>query len=165
MNVYSPLLYDFCRARGLQSSDAADVTQEVLVRVAKAVRSFEYDPSKGLFRDWLARIVINEIRRFGKKRSDSMEAAESLGQEDAGQLESVWNERFHQHIFSEALIRCQPHFSEETWKMFQRSWIDKLEPEQVARELQISVDQIYVARSRVLKRLRSEVAVLADDIL
>ncbi len=94
-----------------------------------------------------------------------METAESLGQEDAGQLESVWNERFINIFFSEALIRCQPHFSEETWKMFQKSWIDKLEPEQVARELQISVDQIYVARSRVLKRLRSEVALLADDIL
>ena len=164
MDVYSPLLYDFCRARGLQSSDAADVAQEVLLRVAKAVRSFEYDPSKGLFRDWLAKIVINEIRRFGKKRTDFVEATNDLDQ-DFGNLESMWNEQFQQHIFSKALARCQPHFAPETWKMFERSWIDKLEPELVAKELQISVEQIYVARSRVLKRLRYEVAILADDLL
>jgi DNA-binding CsgD family transcriptional regulator len=49
--------------------------------------------------------------------------------------------------------------------MFERSWIDKLDAKQVADELSISVDQVYVARSRVLKRLKYEVALLADDVV
>jgi hypothetical protein len=81
----------------------------------------------------------------------------------SGSLESSWNERFQQYIFSKALERSQPHFEAETWRMFERSWIDKLPVEQVAAELETSVERIYVARNRVLKRLRFEVAMLADD--
>lgn len=164
LEVYSPLLYDFCRSRGLQASDAADVTQEVLLRVAAAIRSFEYDRAKGLFRDWLARIVLNEIRRFMKKRTAST-TVQGLLDQNVVQFESSWNEQFHQHVFAKALERCRPHFAEETWKMFVRSWVDKVDSEKVAIELNISVEQVYVARSRVLKRLRNEVAQLADDVL
>lgn len=164
IDVYSSLIYDFCRSRSLQSSDAADVTQEVLLRVAKAIRSFEYDRSKGLFRDWLAKIAINEVRRFVTRRSNVNTPPVDLDQR-SGSLESSWNERFQQHIFSKALERSQLHFAAETWRMFERSWIDKLPVEQVAAELETSIDRIYVARNRVLKRLRYEVAMLADDNL
>ncbi len=94
VDVYSPLIYNYCRWRELQSSDAADVTQEVLLRVAKAIRSFEYDRTKGLFRDWLARIVLNEIRRLTKKHIDVATAPNDLDQ-DTGLLESAWNEQFN----------------------------------------------------------------------
>jgi RNA polymerase sigma factor (sigma-70 family) len=164
MEVYSPLIYEYCRSRGLQSSDAADVTQEALLRVTRAIRTFEYDKSKGLFRDWLARIVINEIRRFASKLSEVAPLSPEWDNETA-KIESDWNEQYQQHIFSKALERSRPHFSDETWKMFERSWIDKLDAKEVADELSISVDQVYVARSRVLKRLKYEVALLADDVV
>jgi RNA polymerase sigma-70 factor, ECF subfamily len=164
IDVYSSLIYDFCRSRSLQSSDAADVTQEILLRVAKAIRNFEYDRSKGLFRDWLARIATNEIRRFMTRKSSVNTSSINLDQ-GSGSLESSWNERFHQYIFSKALERSQSHFTAETWKMFERSWIDKLPVEQVATELGTTIERVYVARNRVLKRLRYEVAILADDNL
>lgn len=164
VDVYSPLIYDYGRSCGLQSSDAADVSQEVLLRVAKAIRAFEYDREKGLFRDWLARIVLNEVRRFIKKQANLPLPAEELDR-SPGTLESAWNEHFQQYLFAKALERCQCHFTRETWAIFQRSWIEKNPPDQVADSLGVSVEQIYVARSRVLKRLRHEVAILADDIL
>ncbi len=164
MEVYSPLIYGFCRMRELQSSDAADVTQEVLMRVAKAIRSFEYNRENGLFRDWLARIVLNETRRHRQKKWDIATPTADLDH-DSGPTESGWNEQFQQHIFSQALERTQPHFAEETWKMFELSWLQKVPAEQVAAQLSIGVERIYVARSRVLKRLRYEVAILADDII
>ena len=164
VDVYSPLIYDFCRAHQLQASDAADVTQEVLVRVARAIRTFEYDRAIGLFRDWLARIVLNEIRRLTKKQTRLEVACDDLDQ-DAGVLESKWNEQFQSYIFAKALERTKPHFSPETWCIFDMSWLRKLPTEVVASELNVSVNHIYVARSRVLKRLRYEVAILADDLL
>lgn len=164
VDVYSPLIYNYCRSHELQASDAADVTQEVLLRVAKAIRNFEYDRSKGLFRDWLARIVLNEIRRYAKKRIDVATHPGDLDQ-DSGPLESLWNEQFQQIIFAKALERSKLHFSEETWTMFEMSWIQKIPAEHLAEQLGIGVDRIYVARSRVLKRLRFEVAQLADDTL
>lgn len=162
VDVYSPLIYNYCRWRELQSSDAADVTQEVLLRVAKAIRSFEYDRSKGLFRDWLARIVLNEIRRLAKKHVDVATAPNDLDQ-DTGLLESAWNEQFQQTVFAMALQRSREHFTEDTWTMFEKTWIDKIPVEQLAEELGTGIERIYVARSRVLKRLRYEVALLADD--
>jgi RNA polymerase sigma-70 factor, ECF subfamily len=162
VQVYSPLIYDFCRTRELQASDAADVTQEVLLRVSKAIRQFEYDRSKGFFRDWLARIVLNEIRRLAKKQAHIVTAPKELD-EDSKALASSWNEQFQQYIFSKALERSKLHFNEETWKMFELSWLDKLPAEQVAEKTGVGVERIYVARSRVLKRLRYEVAILVDD--
>lgn len=163
VDVYSPLIYNYCRWRELQSSDAADVTQEVLMRVSKAIRSFEYDRTKGLFRDWLARIVLNEIRRLAKKKTDVTAAPGDLDR-DEGSADTAWNEQFQQIVFAKALERSKPHFSEETWTMFEKSWIDRIAAEQLAEQLGTSIDRIYVARSRVLKRLRYEVALLADDL-
>lgn len=164
VSVYSPLIYDFCRTRELQASDAADVTQEVLFRVSKAIRQFEYDRSKGHFRDWLARIVLNEIRRLTKKQVHIVTAPEELD-DDSGTLESSWNEQFQHYIFSKALERSKSHFNEETWTMFKLSWLEKVPVDQVSQELGVALDRIYVARSRVLKRLRLEVAILSDDVI
>jgi RNA polymerase sigma factor (sigma-70 family) len=162
VDVYSPLIYGFCRAREVQSSDAADITQEVLLRVSKAMRTFEYDRAKGLFRDWLAKVVLNEIRRYSNKTRPTATDPNELDQ-DAGVIESEWNEHFHQHIFAKALERCKLHFTNETWSLFESTWIHKRPAEDVATERGIGIDRIYVARSRVLKRLRYEVGVLADD--
>jgi RNA polymerase sigma-70 factor, ECF subfamily len=163
VDVYSPLIYNFCRSKDMQSSDAADITQEVLLRISKAIQRFEYDHAKGLFRDWLARIVLNEIRRLMKRSTPLVVSTEELDQED-GKFANSWNEQFQQHIFATALERSKVHFNEETWKMFEMSWLQKMEVEQVSQVLGVSIDRIYVARSRVLKRLRYEVATLADDI-
>lgn len=164
VDVYSPLIYDFCRSRQLQSSDAADVTQEVLLRLSKAIRNFEYNRDKGLFRDWLARIVLNEIRRLTSKASHLAIALDELDK-DSGNLTSSWNEQFQQHIFTKALERTRVNFNEETWRMFEMSWLQKIASEQVAESMGVGIERIYVARSRVLKRLRYEVSILADDIV
>jgi RNA polymerase sigma-70 factor (ECF subfamily) len=120
VDVYSPLLYGFCRNRNLQSSDAADITQEVLLRIAKAIRSFEYDREKGLFRDWLARIVLNEIRRHGKSKSPVVTPIEGLD-DDLGTIESEWNDQFQQHIFAKAMERTKTRFNDETWALFEKT--------------------------------------------
>lgn len=163
MDVYSPLIYGFCRSRKLQSSDAADVAQEVLMRVARAIRVFEYDRRKGLFRDWLARIVLNEIRRHMTKRADKSLPSDEFDR-DEGEFESEWNEQFQQHLFATALERCKPQFNQQTWAIFEMSWLHNLPNEQVAESLGVRVEAIYLARSRVLKRLRFEVSNLADEV-
>ncbi|MFK7737006.1 MAG: RNA polymerase sigma factor [Pirellulaceae bacterium] len=158
--VYSPLVYNFCRLKNLQPTDAADVTQEVLLRISKSITTFEYDRSQGLFRDWVARIVSNEVKRhFSKKQLKNL--SENWDSEETGDL---WTEHFHQHIFSTAMSRCKPSFSEETWQLFDLSWLQKMPAKEVAERMKVDIAKVYVARSRVLKQLRFEVTVLADDI-
>ncbi len=158
--VYSPLVYNFCRLRGLQAQDAADVTQEVLLRVARAIRNFEYDPVQGLFRDWLARIVNNEVLRHFSAASKTTALPPDFDVE--GQVE-LWNEHFQQQILAAALVRCQKRFTAETWTLFDRSWLQKLAADEVAKQSAVSIEKVYIARSRVLKQLRHEVAILAED--
>ena len=150
--------------RGMQASDAADVTQESLLRVARVIRGFEYDPSKGLFRDWLARIVVNEIRRNASRAARAPQLTADLNQ-DPGIVDGQWQEYFQQHIFEIALQRAKPHFEDLAWTLFQRSWLEKVKPEIVANECGVKIEQVYVARSRVLKRLRYELGILCDDMV
>lgn len=163
VDVYSPLIYGFCRMKGLQANDAADVSQEALIRIAKAVRTFDYDRSKGLFRDWVAMIVHNEIRRH--LRRDNRMPESTLEQDiPTNGISPEWDEHFQRHIFETALLRCQQHFEKSTWELFEHSWLKKETVEHVAKKFQVGAEKIYVARSRVLKRLKHEVAVLSDDI-
>lgn len=161
-DVYSPLLYDYCRKRGLQSSDAADVVQEVLLRVAKGILKFEYDPMRGRFRDWLYRIVYHEICRMAerKKQSNIVVANET---EVAGKVDREWDEHFHNHILRTALDRVKPRFEPSTWEAFSLVWLHNQSPGAVARDLNRPLDFIYLSKSRVLKRLRLEVEQLADE--
>src|SRR3954466_1296013 len=66
--VYAPLIHGFARKHGLQDHDAADLTQEVLARVARAVRGLAYDPRRGSFRGWLFTIVHRKLIDFAAGR-------------------------------------------------------------------------------------------------
>ena len=49
VTIYAPLVHRFGRRHGLQDADAADLTQDVLGEVCRAIRSFEYQPARDVF--------------------------------------------------------------------------------------------------------------------
>src|SRR5262245_45242449 len=64
VTVYTPLIFGFCRGRGLSEADAGDVTQDVLKAVASAIPRFEYDPERSSFRNWLFTVVRSKLNNF-----------------------------------------------------------------------------------------------------
>jgi RNA polymerase sigma-70 factor (ECF subfamily) len=66
-------------------------------------------------------------------------------------------------VLEVALNRAQPSFEETTWNLFKGSWLDGRPAPELAEEFHVPVEWVYVAKSRVLKRLREEVAILAED--
>jgi RNA polymerase sigma-70 factor (ECF subfamily) len=165
VEVYGRLVYRHCCSRGLHHEDAENVTQEVFARVSQAVRRFEYQPELGRFRDWLGTLTRNEISRFLKKE---VRAAQGLDEEAADSIESrgedtAWTEEFNAHLLTSALARSRPHFEGQTWRAFELVWLEKRSAAQVADELQVPIDRVYVAKSRVLERLQQEVQQLAED--
>lgn len=168
VQVYLPLVLSYCRRRGLQDADAADVSQDVLAELARAIRTFEYDPRRGRFRDWMGTITRRKIARFHHQRSRGAAAPAAtlvdLENTVAAEPDPEWTEEFHARILQVSLERIRPHFEERTWQAFEKVWLDNCPALETARALDLPIDMVYVAKSRVLKRLREEVLLLAEDI-
>jgi RNA polymerase sigma-70 factor (ECF subfamily) len=170
VDVYGPLIYRHARGRGLQDADAAEVAQEVLFQVSRSIQKFEYRPGQARFRDWLGTVTENKIRSWWKRQAAAVQATGVAGAEDAlanavsGQPDTQWEEAFHQHVLQTALARTRPHFEEPTWRAFELVWREQRSEAEVARELGQRLNWVYLAKSRVLKRLRAEVEELAEEL-
>ncbi len=165
VEVYGPLIISYCQRKNLQDSDAADVSQEVLKSLCKTLRGFEYQPERGRFRDWLGKVTHREILHFWKRQRRHV-SAENTG-EDAGlsvEDSRSWDHHFHCELLQTAVQRIRHEFEEETWSIFVKLWFEDKSPSEVAAIFGTSVGGAYVAKSRVLKRLRAEVLMLSDDL-
>lgn len=168
VETYTPLVYAYCRRRGLQPSDVADVAQEVMVQVSRSIREFSYQPERGRFRDWLGTVTRTKLLRFLQRdhragKGVGLAAEELMRHLAAPESDTLWNEGFQARVLEVALSRARPDFEEATWAAFHRTWIDGHPAARVADELGLPVGSVYVSKSRVLKRLREEVATLAED--
>jgi RNA polymerase sigma factor (sigma-70 family) len=168
VETYTPLVYAYCRRRGLQASDVADVTQEVMAQVLRSIPDFMYQPERGRFRDWLGTITRTKLLRFLARNARAGKGGEAGAEEatslvEAPESDTLWTEGFHARVLEVAMNRARPDFKEATWTLFERAWLMGQTAPDVARELGVPIESVYIAKSRVLKRLRSEVVMLAED--
>jgi RNA polymerase sigma-70 factor (ECF subfamily) len=163
LDVYGPLVYAFARKQGLQDADASDLSQEVLSAVAGAVGRLEYDPCRGAFRNWLFTIVRRKLSAWraaqarhprGSGDTDTHRLLEQCPASEAG-TEAAWEEEWQQRLFGWACEQVQRHVTEATWQAFWRTAVEGRPGQQVADELGLSVAAVYLARSRVLARLKA----------
>ncbi|MFM9959748.1 MAG: RNA polymerase sigma factor [Planctomycetaceae bacterium] len=172
VNRYLPRLFAWCRQRGLQESDAADVSQEVLGKFVGAIRSFDYDPSRGSFRGWLKTVTNNAIRDFVASRSrpgrgsgDSqigLALATVIDPSAISELTATLDAAAELELLREAEARVQLRVQPHTWEAYRRTVLNSEPATEVARQMNLRVAEIYVAKSRVLKCLREEVARLSE---
>lgn len=176
VQLYSPMVRDYCLQRRLQASDVDDIVQEVMVSISGAIQRFEYDPSKGKFRSWLGTIVANRISSHQSKKSNrqyqSLDALNSF-ESDARQIphpevcadpDSAWVEIFSSRILSAACEQVRPQVSDLQWACFEGTWIRNEAAAAVAQSLKIPTHQVYLNKSRVLKRLEVVVRLLAEEV-
>jgi RNA polymerase sigma-70 factor (ECF subfamily) len=165
VGLYAPLVYQYARRRALQDADAADLTQEVMGEVANDIRSFQYQPERGRFRHWLFTIARRRLTRFQMRRARHPVAGLEPGRPEpagADEPDAEWNEAFNARVLYMALPRIQSHFEMSSWRVFERVWIERRPAAQVADELSISIEAVYKAKSRILRRLEQEVIEIAE---
>jgi RNA polymerase sigma-70 factor (ECF subfamily) len=159
VEVYAPLVYKFARRRGLQDADAADLTQDVLQAVAGASKRLVYDPERGTFRAWLYTVARNKLRNALLARQRRHEEGDPALLDETPAREEVeqWEREYEQRLFDWAAEQVRGHFQETTWRAFWMSAVEARAAADVATELGLSVGAVYIAKSRVLARLREEI--------
>ncbi|MCA9166655.1 MAG: sigma-70 family RNA polymerase sigma factor [Planctomycetales bacterium] len=162
VQLYTPLLFYWTLSSGLARHDAEDLVQDVFEVLLRKLPEFQYDASKG-FRNWLRTITMNKWRDSQRRAAKRIQAKsiDDMGECD-WELPELTEQEYRQGLTDRALQLVAPEFTSTTWTAFRKTAIEGLDPAEVATELGISRNAVYVARSRVLGRLRKELAGLLD---
>jgi RNA polymerase sigma-70 factor (ECF subfamily) len=163
VTLYTPLLHAWMASAGLQPADRDDLTQRVLEVLLRRLPEFRHSGRTGAFRAWLRGITTNLLREFWRDRPTT--ATESVLEQlsdPGGRLSVLWDEQHDRHVLRALLEQVRAEFSEATWTAFRRVAVDGVPPRQAAEELGLSVNSVFVAKARVLARLRQRAEGLID---
>jgi RNA polymerase sigma-70 factor (ECF subfamily) len=170
VDLYSPLIRGWLHRHGLPPQEADDIVQEVLAVVVRRLPEFRRQPRAGAFRRWLRSISVNCLRDFWRRRRGRPVAAggsafvqllDELADPASG-LSREWDREHDRHVTQRLLELIRPHFEDTTWAAFRRVALEGASPDAVAAELGLTVNAVFIAKSRVLSRLRQEGAGLID---
>src|SRR5262245_19669372 len=170
---YGKLIYRFAMQAGLRDAESQDVVQETLLAVAKQMPGFRYDPVKGSFRRWL----FNQTRwriadAFRKRqRAELVQAAsddsstgtaemERIPDASAEPLEAAWDSEWRENQLARSLERVKPNVSERQYQMFHLFAIQGWSMAEIVRTLKVNRAQVYMAKMRVSKLVKAELAAL-----
>lgn len=172
VTLYYPLVCRWCACRGLQPNDCVDVAQEVFIAVAKHIPRFRRETQRDSFCAWLRKISqskLNDYWRRQEKQANSIGGSEArrwlseipgTASVAADAPLSVDEEAI---VVRAALDVLNAEFEPRTWKAFWRVVVDGQPAARVAEELGTSSNAVYLAKSRVLRRLREELEEWALD--
>jgi RNA polymerase sigma-70 factor (ECF subfamily) len=170
VDLYGSVIYGFARKRGLQDADAADLMQDVLRSVSSAIGRLDYDRKHGTFRGWLFTITRNKVFNFlSARRIRPMASGDSatnqlLAEEPAAaDGADTWELEYQRRLASLAMERVKSEFQNNTWQAFWLTAVEGLAAAEVAKRVGISPGAIYVAKSRVLARLKDEVEAMRQQ--
>jgi RNA polymerase sigma factor (sigma-70 family) len=170
VDLYAPLIYGLARRRGFQDADAADLTQEVFRTVAVAVRTFDYDPRRGSFRGWLYTVARNKLHDAVAARHRQLQGSGDTGthilleeQPSRDDDAVIWENDYRRRLFAWAAEQVRDSFEPSTWKAFWSVAVEGKSGEETAKALGMSVGAVYVAKSRVLAQLKSQIQQFQDE--
>ena len=164
-DLYRPLLRAWMARAGVPASDVEDLVQEVLFIVFREVAGFEWR-GRGAFRAWLRTILAHRVRDYfrGQKYrptatgdSDFLRRLDELESPDSA-LSRLWDREHDYHVAAALMQRVRGDFAPATWQAFRRHVLEGEPAARVAEELGLKLNSVLLAKSRVLKRVRQELA-------
>ena len=168
MSIYQPVVYRLTRQRGLQHADAEDLCQQVFLSVARAVESWEARPGGPRFRNWLGRItrnaILNALTRINPDRATGTSSVQEVLLEtpDGGEMTTALLNESRMEAYRWAAQQVQAEFSAATWTMFHETTIGGRSIEDVANALAKTSGAVYIARCRVMQRIKDKVNEVSD---
>lgn len=164
VSLYTPLLHRWTKVAGLTEDDAADLIQDVFLVLVKELPAFQYDSSRGSFRGWLKTVTLNKCRERHRRRhvdaGHDQQSVESLP--DDATSDTFWEVEYRERLVCRALEIMRNQFEPSTWQACWESTVNDRSAKEVSQQLGISEGAVYVAKFRVLRRLRTELRGLLD---
>ncbi len=166
VSLYHAPIYRTLRCRRLQHTDAIEVTQPVLVVLVRYLPQFENDGKPASFRRWLNRIISNLCWKAWSARQNPVASARNAQAHEGGAFAEMADEQQQQelrhdleiqhyrHCFRLAAEQVRPLFTHASWQAFWLTSVEGIAPAEVAKQLGLSSGAVYIARSRVIARLR-----------
>ena len=154
--LYAPLLYRYALGRGLDATDAEEIRDQCLSKIAQRLGSFEYDPDKGKFKAWLHQMARGEVIDHLRRRRPQQVDTQTLGQMQARELSppEAWEEEWRrQHLFF-GLEKAGRRLPEKTFQAFRMLLVENASVPEVCERLGMNPNQVYKAKGRVLQEVR-----------
>lgn len=159
----------------LNQEDLQDVTQEVLIKLWKSLKNFEYNPEKARFRTWLNRMIRNAVIDFYRKKNritqkeshslddESLPEELQVLEESSNEIDDFIEKEWRVHISNLAMDNVEKSFSGHAVEVFKRS-LDGQSPVEIAEAIGIAESSIYKLRKRVEQRLVLEIQNLKKEL-
>jgi RNA polymerase sigma-70 factor (ECF subfamily) len=163
VRLYTPLLLGWTRRQGFQEADAHDLVQEVLLKLVRELPTYQRGDGQS-FRGWLVRVTANQCADFRRRKATRvLPGADGLSRvSDDSSIRELEEAEYRRLLARRGLDLVRPDFSATTWDAFVGLMLEGRHAAEVAAALKLSVNAVYLARNRVLTRLRQELAGLLE---
>lgn len=166
---YQPLLVAFGRRLGLNEQDAQDGAQEALMGFVRAYREGAYDKDKGRLRSWLFGIASNKMRDIQRKRGRDLVIVDEADDTrflnkipDDHSISEVWEAEWRKGVLAACLREVREKVKPKTMKAFELFALEGLPAQEVAKQLEMTENAVWIAKNRVLSHMREVQQELED---
>ena len=159
--IYTPLVMHWVRKSGVVADEANDLVQDVFVILLRELPKFQYDPD-GSFGAWLRTITMNRCRDAFRRKHNDRPISLEVEPELPIDADDFCETEYRAFIARRALALMQAEFEPSTWRACWETVVEGRSSCEVAAELSLSLNAVYVARGRVLRRLREELSGLLE---
>jgi RNA polymerase sigma factor (sigma-70 family) len=177
-HVYRKLIFGFALKAGLTESEAEEVAQETLIAAAKNLPEFRYNPTICSFKTWLLNLskwrVTDQLRKrlpVASRAASSEEATsrtatiERVPDPAGRQLEALWDEEWRTTLVEAACAKVNPQVDAKEWQMFDLYALKGWSAREVAKAVGVNIGRVYLAKHRVSRLLKNEIARCESQLL
>jgi RNA polymerase sigma factor (sigma-70 family) len=159
---YRPMIERYATRLGMNSADAQDAAQQTLISFCSEYQSGKYDRDRGRLRVWLFGIARNQIRnlhrRSARKERQVVEDASQTGffdrQPDDNDLEREWDKEWRDSVIRQCIEEVRNDLDAKSIEAFELFAWKGLDAAEVGRRLDMSPNAVFIAKHRILKRIR-----------
>jgi RNA polymerase sigma factor (sigma-70 family) len=176
--TYWRLIYNAATRAGLSDAEAQDVVQETVLSVAKAMPNFEYKQAKQSFKGWLLQLTNWRIDDQFRKRargspvsspgthtSTRTATIDRVADPAGPPMEAIWEEEWEKHLIDTAMERVKNKVDARQYQLFELCVVSQWSTAEVARALKVSPARVYLARHRIGRLVKKELAALQSKTL